>query len=713
MCKITLLCFLCLTLLRGILFYSSSSSIPLHTSLTLTKNPVIIHPIVPSKIKLSPFDTPTPSSSLNFTFQTPINISSDGELAAVANKGDGTETAPYILEGWNISAVGIPGIFIRGTTENFIIQNNWITGDGINKGIYIQNIASGTTTISNNVLVENEAGIFILGSNKVVVENNTCQNNTRGISIYGGENSTVINNTCIQNTDYGIELVGSALSTVIENRCQNNAHGLNIDNSDSTTVINNTCQNNDIGISSINSNNVSITGNWLLENQGRGIVVLSADFATITNNTCINNRWGIYLVSSGFVLICNNTCIQSTEHGFVLEYSSNCLITGNSLIENQRYGIVLYVSGFNRLFHNMFLSNNNGSTQAYDEKAEANWYDAITKEGNYWDDYTGTGKYVLAPSTGAIDPYPLNEKLESSDSDDDGLPDWWEVQMGLNPLVDDAQEDFDNDNLSNLEEYLQGTDPHSSDSDMDGLTDGDEVKIYTTNPLNPDSDMDGLPDRWEVTMGTNPLINDTKVDLDYDGLVNLEEYNKGTDPTVADSDADGLSDGDEVKKYNTDPLDSDSDNDLFPDGLDYGWWGNPRNRWDNPLIRSILLLLMIGLVGLGLWASFIAVQLPRLKRDLSLLYQHFQQYVQQFQESITVMKTLESFEELEIVSEHIDITFQSYEEFFSFAQHLVKPKWLPAFLRPKLTQWETTFAILQQAYEKFQQTRLKRLEAKY
>ena len=46
------------------------------------------------------------------------------------------------------------------------------------------------------------------------------------------------------------------------------------------------------------------------------------------------------------------------------------------------------------------------------------------------------------------------------DFDQDGMPDWWENQYGLNPdLPTDAFEDLDEDGFSNLEEYTQGTNP--------------------------------------------------------------------------------------------------------------------------------------------------------------------------------------------------------------------------------------------------------------
>ena len=45
------------------------------------------------------------------------------------------------------------------------------------------------------------------------------------------------------------------------------------------------------------------------------------------------------------------------------------------------------------------------------------------------------------------------------DTDEDGMPDKWEISHGLDPNRNDADEDLDGDDYSNLDEYLDGTDP--------------------------------------------------------------------------------------------------------------------------------------------------------------------------------------------------------------------------------------------------------------
>ncbi len=115
--------------------------------------------------------------------------------------------------------------------------------------------------------------------------------------------------------------------------------------------------------------------------------------------------------------------------------------------------------------------------------------------------------------------------------------------------------DDDDDGLFNIIEEIYGTDPENPDTDGDGLTDYEEVYITGTDPLkydtddngindaDDDSDNDGLSNKEEIELGTDPRNADT----DGDGLSDYDELNKyNTDPLKADSDGDTLNDGDEL-----------------------------------------------------------------------------------------------------------------------------------------------------------------------
>ena len=211
----------------------------------------------------------------------------------------------------------------------------------------------------------------------------------------------------------------------------------------------------------------------------------------------------------------------------------------------------------------------------------------------------------------------LTSCLCDSDSDDDGLLDGIEHQIGTDPY----DWDTDDDGRSDAEELTGGgpipSDPADFDTDDDGLGDGVEVYgVNPTNPLNADTDSDGLADGGLLTpsavlvidgSGTNPLVTAGVAnhpnpygygeDEDGDGAITAGE----TNPNDYDSDDDALGDGVEKLAYSTsrqssipavdmlgraitvtypptnvtvlypdcsclDPLDSDTDNDGLFDG---------------------------------------------------------------------------------------------------------------------------------------------------
>lgn len=119
------------------------------------------------------------------------------------------------------------------------------------------------------------------------------------------------------------------------------------------------------------------------------------------------------------------------------------------------------------------------------------------------------------------------------------------------PVID-YELDTDEDGLPDYYEEILGTDKNKADTDGDGLSDGYEVLYLGTDPLKADSDDNG--------------INDGDEDLDNDGLTNSKECELGTDPNNSDTDGDGLNDGEEVNTHGTDPLKYDTDGDGISDG---------------------------------------------------------------------------------------------------------------------------------------------------
>jgi len=115
----------------------------------------------------------------------------------------------------------------------------------------------------------------------------------------------------------------------------------------------------------------------------------------------------------------------------------------------------------------------------------------------------------LLGSPQAFTVYAVLQGGSLGDTDGDGMPDAWETAHGLNSNDPaDASLDADNDALTNLAEYIQGTNPNEADSDHDGM-----------------------PDKWEVQYGFNPLDStDAGRDANHNGKTNLEEYLAQTVP---------------------------------------------------------------------------------------------------------------------------------------------------------------------------------------
>ncbi len=164
----------------------------------------------------------------------------------------------------------------------------------------------------------------------------------------------------------------------------------------------------------------------------------------------------------------------------------------------------------------------------------------------------------------------LGTDENNPDTDGDTILDGDEIyKYNLNPVIPDADADYDNDLLSNVDEFdIYNTDPTNPDTDGDTLEDGEEVYTYGTDPTKSDTDDDFMPDNFEVRFeNTDPHVPDTYQDLDEDNLTNVEEYDQDTNPDNPDTDGDSLLDGDEVKRYHTDPNVPDADLDSDGDGL--------------------------------------------------------------------------------------------------------------------------------------------------
>ena len=70
-----------------------------------------------------------------------------------------------------------------------------------------------------------------------------------------------------------------------------------------------------------------------------------------------------------------------------------------------------------------------------------------------------------------------------------------------------------------------------------------------------------------------------------------------------------------------------------------------------------------------MWGGIIIYRLPKLQYDLQLLFEHFQQYAQHFQESVIMIQTLDNVGGMDAAAIQVNQSLYSHKEFFLFVQH--------------------------------------------
>ena len=115
---------------------------------------------------------------------------------------------------------------------------------------------------------------------------------------------------------------------------------------------------------------------------------------------------------------------------------------------------------------------------------------------------------------------------EDADDDNDGMPDTWELEYGLDPKVDDAQLDSDGDGVANIDEYAGQTDPTYPDYNMQPeipvlLSPENDAIVSLTPDLvisefdDPDSEDTHTETEWQIYLevdGSGDCVYELKCD---------------------------------------------------------------------------------------------------------------------------------------------------------------------------------------------------------
>ncbi len=140
-------------------------------------------------------------------------------------------------------------------------------------------------------------------------------------------------------------------------------------------------------------------------------------------------------------------------------------------------------------------------------------------------------------------------------------------------------EDYDYNRMITTEdtevEQIGSTEPLNTDSDDDGVTDGEEVLGWKITVSIRKADNTGIKLIVVGDIESDPTVSD----YDRDNLPDGAEYENITLPYKDYTDDDGLNDDMEITTEGTNPTDFDTDRDYLPDGYIEGWRRRNKTSW--------------------------------------------------------------------------------------------------------------------------------------
>ena len=353
--------------------------------------------------------------------------------------------------------------------------------------------------------------------NGLTIKNSKGDNHDSGIKIFS--DNVTISDCLIYKTRHGIIFNNSIGSKIINCIIHTSGEGVFFDTCINCEIIDTEFCHNAIGIHIKTSQEIKIEKSFVHEH-GIGILVNNSENITISDSAICdnnNNQGGCFIFDSNNIKICDSNIIHN---GLAIRIDDSntividkCTFRFNAhdcvyLKRNALNVTVMRCEIYQNLRFGIYV--NNGECIVKNNNMYDNWIDSChVKQGvcnasfNWWGSILGPlfngvklvdlmksekGSLILIPwnlkpvtNTGTDwaveDVFTKTEingygderiELPGFDTDNDGVPDWWEAEWGYSTLIfdDHANIDEDEDALNNFEEcytYEYGSNPYKKD----------------------------------------------------------------------------------------------------------------------------------------------------------------------------------------------------------------------------------------------------------
>jgi len=462
-------------------FYKNSTNtiIEYHEGVTMKR----AIPIIAILLLLAGFVTAEEDEGPGFEIHDPIVIIGNEDLTSEngITGGSGTESDPYLIEGWWINVSEGSGIIIEGTDAHILIRGTAVTHsleDAINitdTGIIIRNCSN--IRFERTYVYYFNLGLEVKGSYNIHLLSSSFIQNHDGV-IMQADDSSVWGCICSYNTRFGLKIYNSTGFTVrdvlsdVNSFTMGEGSGVLLENCSDIVVAECYGTLNYGGhITVIGEGSDLLIEDCYSDSNVFGILVISMDHVVIKDSRIRGNTYGIrlddvtdllatgnYIYKNSYGVLgygisnsmIDNNDFERNSHGMTLDSSFENEVKSNYFFESDEEAVIILSteaipqkSGPNIIWKNDFISNNDGDDQVRDHTGSVLWSkDGI---GNFWSNWQGNDTNrdgivdeSLEISNDVRDAYPLKQGEDEITQDlienDNKNPEYW-VVVSLSTLA--------------------------------------------------------------------------------------------------------------------------------------------------------------------------------------------------------------------------------------------------------------------------------------